>query len=94
MTPLFGPSKTDTSQSAEIAALQKQLAVLTANFNALTQTCEAWFGYFNKTFFPAFNSLVQRVADGEKLDARQQAALDGLVQTAMSIQQAAKETGA
>ena len=89
---LFGDSKTDTSQNSQIATLQKQL-------NDIANNCNTWWTYFNKTFFPQYNALVkslndiaQRVVAGEKLDAQQQAALNGLVKTAVSIQQASQET--
>ena len=90
---LFGESKTDTSQNEVITQIQKTLAQVVANQNMLIKSTNTWFEYLNKTFFPQFNILVQRVADGEKLDAQQQAALDGLVKTAISIQQANKEVG-
>jgi len=38
------------------------------------------------------NSLAKRVSDGEKLDSQQQAALDGLVKTAIDIQKATEKT--
>jgi len=86
------PSEADTSQDAEIQALKKTLNNLIVAFNTHVKNSDAWFSYLNKTFFPQFNALVKRVTDGEKLDAQQQAAIDGLVNTAISIQTAAKET--
>ena len=79
------PSEADTSQDQRLTNLEKQLS-------DITKLCNTWFSYLNKTFFPQFNALVKRVLDGEKLDATQQAAIDGLVSTAIKIQNAAKET--
>jgi len=92
---VFGSSKTDTSQTKQIAELQKQVNELVAAFNALSKNSDQWFTYMNKTHFPKMNALInqvnalaKQVGEGEKLDAKQQAALDGLVQTALAIQQA------
>jgi hypothetical protein len=82
----------DKNQDVAIQNIQKQINDLTAAYNSLSKNCETWFKYLNGTFFPKFNALAKRVADGEKLDAQQQAALDGLVKTAISIQEATKAT--
>jgi hypothetical protein len=86
------PSETDQGQDTQIANIQKQINDLTTAYNSLSKNCDTWFKYLNGTFFPKFNALAKRVADGEKLDAQQQAALDGLVKTAISIQQATTKT--
>jgi len=86
------PSETDQGQDTQIANIQKQINDLTAAYNSLSKNCDSWFKYLNGTFFPKFTALAKRVSDGEKLDAQQQAALDGLVKTAISIQQATPKT--
>jgi len=75
----------DTSQDQRLTNLEKQLS-------DITKLCNTWFSFLNKTLIPQINALIKRVADGEKLDAQQQAAIDGLVSTAIKIQNAAKET--
>jgi len=89
---LFGSNKTDQSQDKQLVEMQKQIDSLIAAYNSLSKNCDSWFKYLNGTFFPKFNALAKRVSDGEKLDAQQQAALDGLVKTAIDIQQATTKT--
>jgi hypothetical protein len=89
---IFGPSKTDQSQNTQLVTMQNQINQLSAAHNALAKNCESWFTFFNKQFFPQFDALVSRVQAGEKLDAQQQAALDGLVKTAVQIQEATTKT--
>lgn len=82
---IFGkkPSEFDQSQDKQIEAIWKYLDQLNKNQQQLIKN--------NSWFIQQINDLKKRVADGEKLDAQQQAALDGLVKTAVSIQQASKQ---
>jgi len=77
------PSETDTGQDKQIQQIWKWIETLNKNQQVLIKN--------NSYFIEQIKALTKRVADGEKLDAQQQAALDGLVKTAISIQQATKE---
>jgi hypothetical protein len=77
------PSEIDTGQDKQIEQIWAWINQLNKNQQILIKN--------NNAFVQQIADLQKRVADGEKLDAQQQAALDGLVQTAISIQQATKE---
>ena len=77
------PSETDTSQDKQLEQVWAWINQLNKNQQILIKN--------NNNFIQQIAVLQKRVADGEKLDAQQQAALDGLVKTAISIQQATKE---
>jgi hypothetical protein len=54
---LFGPSKTDQSQSQQLATLQKQINELNAAYSNLSKLCNQWFLY--SSICKHFNSLEQ-----------------------------------
>jgi len=78
------PSETDTGQDKQIEQIWAWTNQLNKNQQILIKN--------NNNFIKQIADLQKRVADGEKLDAQQQAALDGLVKTAISIQQATTKT--
>jgi len=86
---LFGNKKQeqlDTSQDQQLKQLWMWITQLNKNQEVLIKN--------NSYFIAKLKELEKRIADGEKLDATQQAAIDGLVNTAIDIQKAAKETSA
>lgn len=78
------PSETDTSQDTQIKQLWAWIEQLNKNQQVLIKN--------NNNFIKQIADLQKRVSDGEKLDAKQEAALQGLVKTAIDIQQASKQT--
>jgi hypothetical protein len=60
---------------------------------------QSWFKWINTQLIPwvkrieqDLNTVEKRVTDGESLDAKQEAALQGLVKTAIDIQKATEKT--
>ena len=78
------PSETDTSQDKQLEQVWAWINQLNKNQQILIKN--------NNNFIKQIADLQKRVADGEKLDAQQQAALDGLVKTAIDIQKATEKT--
>jgi hypothetical protein len=78
------PSETDMGQDKQIEQIWTWINQLNKNQQILIKN--------NNNFIQQIADLQKRVADGEKLDAQQQAALDGLVKTAIDIQKATEKT--
>jgi hypothetical protein len=78
------PTEFDSAQDKQLEQLWAWINKLNKNQQILIKN--------NNNFIKQIADLQSRVSEGEKLDAKQQAALDGLVKTAISIQEATKTT--